>query len=193
MTAIPSSFNLIQQESVNFNNPVSENVLTQMGASINALVNVIIPVGTIVETMLTEAQFQAEVGNTNWILADGRNVAGSRYTTVTGNSNIPDLRGVFLRSKNNGRSDGNQNPDGDLALGTFQADMYASHNHPDPGHFHNLGAGYLANTSYGSNNNTYMDQTTVRSTFTAFTNIQPAGGNETRSKNVTVNCMIRVN
>lgn len=53
---------------------------------------------------------------------------------------IPDLRGMFLRSKNNGRADGNQNPDGDLALGVVQQDAFKSHTHTvvDPGHDHTI-------------------------------------------------------
>jgi hypothetical protein len=68
------------------------------------------PVGMIVQSMLTEAQFQA-INGTNWVLAAGQSVTGSQYATITGNSSIPDLRGMFLRGKNNSRSDGNQAPD----------------------------------------------------------------------------------
>ena len=32
------------------------------------------------------------------MLCDGRNVAGSRYATVTGQTNVPDLRGAFIRA-----------------------------------------------------------------------------------------------
>jgi hypothetical protein len=32
-----------------------------------------------------------------WVLCDGRNVAGSRYATVTGQTTVPDLRGAFIR------------------------------------------------------------------------------------------------
>ncbi len=86
------------------------------------------PVGSMEEAMLTEVQFQA-IRGAGWVLADGRNVAGSDYQTLTGNANIPDFRGVHARGKNNGRADGKENPAGDLALGTFQSDEYKEHNH----------------------------------------------------------------
>ena len=61
------------------------------------------PVGTIVASILDEAQFSAQNG-TGWILADGRDVSGSNYAVVKGENNVPDLRGVFLRGKANGSS-----------------------------------------------------------------------------------------
>jgi hypothetical protein len=70
-------------------------------------------VGDIIHSMLTEEQFILENGG-GWILADGRDVTGSKYATVTGNTTVPDMRGQFLRGKNNGRLDGEENPDGDL-------------------------------------------------------------------------------
>lgn len=84
------------------------------------------PVGMIVQSMLTEAQFQA-LNGTSWVLMDGRSVAGSSYATVTGSATIPDARGMVLRGRNDGgsalgtRADGKQNPDGNLTLGSDQA------------------------------------------------------------------------
>jgi microcystin-dependent protein len=56
------------------------------------------PVGMIVPSMLTEAQFQA-LNGTSWVLAYGQSVAGSSYATVTGNTNVPDLRGRVVAGK----------------------------------------------------------------------------------------------
>lgn len=217
MTAIPGAFGFIQQESVQFNNPNSEASLSAIGATVNGLLSIILPVGTIVDSMLTESQFQTEIGNLSapflWVLADGRNVAGSTYATVTGNTTIPDLRGIFTRGKNNGRSDGNQNPDGDLALGTYTADKLASHTHTDaghghgvndPGHAHVINAGPFG-TGGGAGNLLYADDaTTTRndtsnvagtgiSIQTGFASIQATGGNETAPKTVTINKFIRIN
>lgn len=75
-----------------------------------------LPVGSIIHSMLTTTQFANEMGDT-WVLADGRNVAGSRYQTVQGSSTVPDLRGAFLRAKGS-----SYNPDGDLPIGTYTAD-----------------------------------------------------------------------
>jgi hypothetical protein len=130
-------------------------------------------VGDVIQSMLTEEKFIQENG-AGWVLANGRNVAGSKYATLIGAS-IPDLRGQFLRGKNNGRSDGQENPDGDVALGTPQTDELRSHTHTF--FKHNIqggGAGPAVNQG-GSNINT-----------------SATGGAETRPKNVTVNFFIKI-
>ena len=71
------------------------------------------------QSMLTEVQFQLENGN-EWVLCDGRDVTGSDYASVTGNTTLPDMRGSFVRGKNNGRVDGLENPDADHPLGTYE-------------------------------------------------------------------------
>ena len=76
----------------------------------------ILPVGTIIHSMLTTTQFASEYGD-NWVLADGRSVSGTKYALITGLGSIPDMRGAFLRAKGS-----TYNPDGDLALGTYSAD-----------------------------------------------------------------------
>jgi hypothetical protein len=191
MGAIPPNFNEILQESVQFNNPVSEAALSAIGGAINGLLSVILPVGTVVASMLTQTQFNAQVGSGNWKLADGSSSAGTTYQAVTGFSTLPDLRSVFLRGKDNGRG---LNPNGDLALGTFTSDVFASHNHGvnDPGHFHNYdafrtsGAGATGQAFPSSGNN--MTTTTN----TTGISIAAAGGNETAPKTVTINYFIRV-
>jgi hypothetical protein len=40
------------------------------------------------------------------VLADGRNVAGSRYATVTGQTTVPDLRGAFIRAAGQNSNNG---------------------------------------------------------------------------------------
>lgn len=57
-------------------------------------------VGDIKQSILTEPQFIAELGvveGRKWVLADGRNVSGTRYETLTGSSTVPDLRGAYIR------------------------------------------------------------------------------------------------
>lgn len=49
-------------------------------------------VGHTMSAHLTEAQFQA-VHGPGWILSDGRNVVGSKYHSLTGNTTVPDARG----------------------------------------------------------------------------------------------------
>jgi microcystin-dependent protein len=58
------------------------------------------PVGMIVPSMLTEAQFQA-LNGASWVLAYGQSIVGSAYATVTGNTTAPDLRGRTLAGKDN--------------------------------------------------------------------------------------------
>lgn len=85
-------------------------------------------IGQVVYAHLTEAQFQTQAGN-GWILADGRNVAGSAYASITGSSTVDDLRGVFIRGKNNGRADGKENTYADRALGFYEYDNTGNHFH----------------------------------------------------------------
>jgi hypothetical protein len=57
-------------------------------------------VGSIQQSVLTEAQFSTQLGAAEagkWVLADGRSATGTAYATVTGNATVPDLRGAYLR------------------------------------------------------------------------------------------------
>ena len=59
-----------------------------------------LPVGTVIASMLEFEKFQNIAGNT-WKPADGRKIsAKSKYATLTGNTTLPDLRGLFLRGLN---------------------------------------------------------------------------------------------
>lgn len=142
------------------------------------------PVGMIVSSMLTEAQYQA-LNGTSWILADGRSVAGSSYASVTGNSTVPDLRGQVLRGKNNSRSDGQQDPAGELTLGTQQADQMQ-------GHRHNVGSGLGGSNVSGQ---PFVGNITNPSSdpISDGTNGTPRTGAETRVKSVIVNHFIKIN
>lgn len=134
-------------------------------------------IGQYLESDLTLVQHQTLYG-AGWVLADGvTSCSGSTYGTITGRTVVPDARGLFLRGKNNGRSDGNENPDGELALGAYQADQFSSHVHGITG----VGVGAQLPGSY-------LDGTT-----TTNQNSYAAGGNETRAKNITVNIFIKIN
>lgn len=56
----------------------------------------ITPIGSVVHSMLTEVQYQAQNG-AGWVLMDGRSVVGSVYESITGNSVVPDGRGSSVR------------------------------------------------------------------------------------------------
>lgn len=144
MTAISGNSAAIQQGSVLFNFPVSEDSPYQMGQLLNYLLSITLPVGSIIDAVIDPNTFQAELGSPfpyTWVLADGSSlitsivnspnylVTSSTYSQVTGFTSLPDLRGVMKRGKNNGRSDGNQNPAGDLPLGQMNQDIFALHDH----------------------------------------------------------------
>ncbi len=65
-------------------------------------------VGDLRQSLLTEAQFATAAGAdaANWVLADGRSVAGTAYATIMGSANVPDLRGAFLRMAGTNASNG---------------------------------------------------------------------------------------
>lgn len=157
-------------------------------------------VGDIVQSILTEAQFQSQRG-VSWVLMDGRNVSGSQYEIITGKSTIPDGRGMFLRTKNNERVDGNENPAGDLTLGTYEADQFQ-------GHYHDYA---IASNSIIIRNSpesqSWVESGTDDSSYITFvspnfyitdpvadgTNGAPRTGSETRPKSITVNTFIKIN
>jgi len=149
-------------------------------------------VGQIASSMLTEAQFQS-INGPSWVLMDGRSVAGSEYATLTGNSTIPDARGMVLRGKNNGRIDGNQNPAADRSLGEYEADQFQGHWHQVSFYReqHPNGSGSTDYQFTGPINTNLNDH--VRSPVTDGTNGVPRTGAETRMKNITVNHFIKIN
>jgi hypothetical protein len=133
----------------------------------------ILPIGTIIHSMLTTSQFASEYGD-NWVLADGRSVTGTKYALVTGNTTIPDMRGAFLRAKGS-----TYNPDGDLALGTYSADKFASHTHS---------IGQTLSTTPASGGNGFAG-----GDYALQTGMGASGSNETAPKSITVNVFIRIN
>ena len=54
-------------------------------------------VGSIQTSILTEPQFQSQMGSTDWVLMDGRGISGSKLQVVTGMATLPDARGLFMR------------------------------------------------------------------------------------------------
>jgi hypothetical protein len=96
--------------------------------------------------------------------------------TGDGNVRVPDLRGLFLRGKDNARSGGSGNPDGDVPIGRYQADEIASHSH-------SFGSSYRGSESHSGGQGRYE----VATDWTGFT-----GGAETRPRNVTINYFVRI-
>ena len=150
-------------------------------------------VGSVQQTFLTAVEFESIMGN-EWVLADGRDVTGSLYEQVTGNSTVPDCRGLFLRTVG-----GNAN----ATIGGSQADEVIDHV-------------VRSNNSSGSNLSLWFDEgtgarvgagrTTVRGVAieigqrnqTSSADITEAragndGAAETRPVNITVNTYIKIN
>lgn len=155
------------------------------------------PIGTSIQSMLTEAQFQAANGS-GWILADGRSVSGSRYATLTGNSTVPDCRGEFIRGLDNGRG-----VDSGRVKGSAQANATAPNGLATVNggaHIHSA-AGYNSNASAG--NGTYPASMNSHSaTNMSISNMVDSGGthshsitgdSETRPRNIAMNIFIKIN
>ena len=135
----------------------------------------ILPVGTIIHSMLTTTQFASEYGD-NWVLADGRSVSGTKYALVTGLGSIPDMRGAFLRAKG-----ATYNPDGDLAIGAYSSDKLGSHVHTE---ITNSAGSAGAITGF-----TWMTAQVGSGTHST----TATGSNETSPRSITVNVFIRIN
>ncbi|MBN1609019.1 MAG: hypothetical protein JW940_20495 [Polyangiaceae bacterium] len=167
------------------------------------------PIASIVASLLDETEFAAVQGP-GWVLADGRDVTGSAYHELGKGTNVPDLRGMFLRGKNNGREDELANPEGEFALGEVQEAQLAQHGHSvtDPGHDHqapttdgNTGSVEVASPTSGGfdyisagSPMTSSNDTGITIGNASATSADPAAvGDETRPQNVTVNYFIRVN
>lgn len=172
-------------------------------------------IGDVKHSVLTEAQFQ-ELHGTTWVLMKGQSITGSDLAAVSGITTLPDARGVFIRGKNNGRADGNQDPDGERAVGNLQGQQFGSHSHGGAvggvdrslNHYHNSGVYYDSvgggGVSFGqqqSDNPTPITTSYIAGTLSGSTNsdlqhahsISAEGGNETRPRNIALNTFIKIN
>lgn len=143
------------------------------------------PVGMIVQSMLTEAQFQA-INGTSWVLADGRSVTGSVYASVTGSSTIPDARGIFLRGA------GSQT----ISTVTYTGTLGNKQNDQMQGHHHSVanalneagGSGWPSGTG-----NSGWNVNKATTPIADGVNGNPRTGTETRPANLAVNVFIKIN
>jgi hypothetical protein len=161
----------------------------------------LMPVGSIIQSIMTEAEFQAEAG-TSWILMDGRSIVGSKLARIKSISVIPNASGRFLRT-----AGGNA-----AALAVAQGQATAQNglqaiNNPvtsqadSPDHTHNLG--YGANVTGGSiaTPSSFGGGSSAKSGFTSTNHWHSVTSNvtlssadtETRPVNLTVNTFIKIN
>lgn len=97
----------------------------------NDILQSLIPVGTIIQSLLTEDQLNKETGG-GWVLCDGRSIpADCRYQLITNKSTVPDLRGIFIRGA--GTSKSYLNPKQEYykgeTVGTFSQCQMQGHSH----------------------------------------------------------------
>ncbi len=171
----------VQIEATRFRSSVSENLIQTLGGAINYALKNAMPLGSVIASMLTEAQYQDQT-STGWVLADGRSCASSAYAVLTGFTTVPDMRGVFVRGKNGARSAGTGNPSGDVALGTYQADEVKAHSHTFP----------LNPSALVENGGPLVHDDGSEFSITPVTATASSNGAESRPRNVTMNYFIRI-
>jgi hypothetical protein len=168
----------------------------------------VVPVGTIVSSILTPEQYAIEVGDdascatvsTNstcqWAYANGRTVTGSRYASIT-NIPFPNLQDQFLRGKGTVYSE--------PSVGDYQVDATKYPNNGfnilDGGDHAHFTTHITANLYFGAAPNTNVPGITAQgngpanwtSTSGNHNHGISGGDNETRPRNFTVNFYIRIN
>ena len=207
MTDLAPSSVPVQQESLQYNQPVSEASASAIGAICNYLLRLQNPVGSFQASILEETQFITQLNfpsPSTWVLADGRSVLGSTYQTLTGNTNIPDLRGITIRGLNNGgsaagtRSDGNQNPNdpsGTFVPGKYSEDTFQGHVHGEQipttvGSFDSVQSAFgNASSSVGIPNGNPFTGPPINDGVNGVTRY----GLDTAPKNVSLNWYVRIN
>ena len=143
----------------------------------NNVMNVGVPVGAV-------AYFAQDVPPFGWLKANGAEVSrtiyanlfaaiGERYGRGDGRTtfNLPDLRGEFIRSWDDGRA-----IDRNRALGSWQADEFRSHSH-------GIGVNRMSDTDRVSNPSTVSVDTVGQT--------DPAGGIEPRPRNIALLACIK--
>ncbi len=179
-----------------------------LSAKVSSLEKSVMPVGSIVNSLLTLAQYQSENGDC-WKLANGGILnATDELKIITGMSTIPDAltNGTFLRQAKSGRT-----------VGSFEDEAFMqhthiqnSHNHAQNAHNHHSGQGYIdtsggqygavagggnqryTNMSAGNPVARWNTSSTTATNQDATAINQNAGGTETRPKNVAVNMFVKV-
>jgi microcystin-dependent protein len=119
-----------------------------------------------------------------WFYCNGQEVSGAQYPDLrtrlgethgrpqtSGNVKLPDLRGYFLRGADDGRG-----IDPGRAPGSVQQDAFASHTHGQKVTA-NPGQGSCTRSDFNGDANTYA-------AYDQGVQTDPAGGNETRPKNI---------
>lgn len=147
-------------------------------------------VGDIRYSILSEDQFRTLHG-TEWELLQGQPVPGdSELIEYWGNRNLPDARGVFLRSRNHNRDRNQGCTAGDLECGAYQADQIKNHGHTVSFYRIDSNSDGPHRSRWGTslNGHAFSCPGAVDNHWTA----DPTGGSETRPRNIIVNTFIKV-
>lgn len=139
------------------------------------------PVGSVIASYLAPPRMKERYGE-QWALADGREVSTkTAFYEITGKTQLPDLRGMFIRGLNADRKDDNRDLDGDnRKVGDYQADELRAHYHD------NLAAGIWGRSFKGEDGSPKTAHE-LKGGKTGTT-----GGKETRPRNVALYFYIRV-
>lgn len=174
MASVPASTELIQVEEVSYKKAVSEAVMSKMAGSVNGLQQLgSEPVGTVVQSILTVAQFNSIRPASAWVRMEGQSIVGSDLETVSGLSTLPDMvtDKRFLRQA-----------DADGSIMTIEADENRAHTHG----FSGWQSMEFGSTVTGAPWVTNVDA--VRNDGVTY-----SSGSESRPKNMYVNFFIKIN
>jgi hypothetical protein len=162
------------------------------------------PIGTVITSVRKPLSGGYMPGDSTWMLADGTPVITDvGYVTAYGSTSTPDLRGMFLRGLDVGRTDGYQDPDVARTAGSVQRDTICSHAHDgvvggDGSHSHTIPltiVGATNVTTGGSMADILQTAATAVGGTGAHTHtvaIYSTGGSETRPNNIAVYYYIKV-
>jgi len=169
------------------------------------------PIGTVIASLLTYEQLRRTPHGNEYLPCDGRQIdhnseLGKILKNSTGRASLPDLRGVFLRGLNDFHLEGvdvvskdQADPEdkGKRIVGSYQPDIFGSHNHGGGNHHHDIHGETGAAGGHGSfitgDNRSSTQWGGNPGVADSGTIIGNEGGKETRPKNVAVYYYIKIN
>ena len=161
-------------------------------------------VGDVKQSWLSETEFRGQLTaseRTKWVLADGRNVSGSKFAAVTGQNNVPDLRGTYMRAA--GRNGTHTTWDARAARDQYDYETalpktaFTGTTSTDGDHRHHLGS--WSRQSKGGNDYQIPDgwdtpkDTDPAGAHKHTVTINGGGDSETRPRTTAINTFIKVN
>ncbi|WP_149242240.1 hypothetical protein [Dyadobacter sp. 32] len=149
-------------------------------------------IGDVKYSVLPPDKFQEENGS-GWVLMDERiPLKNSALKTKHGITELPDARGLFIRTLNSNRADGKgdtfQQENGrERLMGEYQGDQFSKHNHPMN---YELGRSDTWGGGWGSGAG---GQTAVNSPGTTKHVNNEVGGAENRPKSIALYTYVKIN